>query len=50
MRRLLGYSLRFPRLVGETAVREDKSPEEATTTKEIIELFGQQKKVRVSDR
>ncbi len=45
-----GYSLRFPRLVGETAVREDKSPEEATTTKEIIELFGQQKKVRVSDR
>ncbi len=42
-----GYSLRFPRLVGETTIRTDKSPEEATTTKEIIELYSQQKKVRV---
>ncbi|MCL5680123.1 MAG: ATP-dependent DNA ligase [Candidatus Marsarchaeota archaeon] len=45
-----GYSLRFPRLVGETTIRRDKSPEEATTTKEIEELFSQQKKVRVSDK
>jgi DNA ligase-1 len=45
-----GYSLRFPRIVGETTIRPDKSPEEATTTKEIEELFSQQKKVRVSEK
>ncbi len=44
-----GYALRFPRLVGDEAIRKDKSPEEATTTKEITELYAQQKKVRVAD-
>ena len=44
----VGYALRFPRLVGDEAVRSDKSVEEATTTKEVIEMFRQQKKVRVS--
>ena len=44
-----GYALRFPRLVGEEAVRSDKSVEEATTTKEVEELFKQQRKVRVGD-
>ncbi|MDE1833032.1 MAG: ATP-dependent DNA ligase [Candidatus Micrarchaeota archaeon] len=43
----VGYALRFPRLVGETAIRQDKSAEEATTTKEIIEMYGEQKKVGV---
>ncbi|MDE1810641.1 MAG: ATP-dependent DNA ligase [Candidatus Micrarchaeota archaeon] len=45
----VGYALRFPRLVGDTAIRQDKSPEEATTTKEIIEMYGQQKKVGVKE-
>ncbi|HVC58205.1 MAG TPA: ATP-dependent DNA ligase [Candidatus Acidoferrales bacterium] len=45
----VGYALRFPRLVGETAVREDKSLEDATTTKEIIEMYGKQKKVGVKE-
>ena len=45
----VGYALRFPRLVGETAIRQDKSPEEATTTKEIMEMYGQQKKVGVKE-
>ncbi len=44
----VGYALRFPRLVGDEAVRRDKSVEEATTTNEIIGMFRQQKKVRVS--
>ena len=44
-----GYALRFPRLVGEEAVRSDKSVEEATTTKEVEEMFRQQRKVRVVD-
>ncbi|MFI5412668.1 MAG: ATP-dependent DNA ligase [Candidatus Micrarchaeales archaeon] len=44
----VGYALRFPRLVGEEeAIRKDKSVEEATTTKEVIEMFGQQKRVSV---
>ncbi len=43
-----GYALRFPRLISD-GIREDKSPEDATTTKEIIEMFGMQKKVKVSD-
>ncbi|HVA82702.1 MAG TPA: hypothetical protein VNF06_00890, partial [Candidatus Aquilonibacter sp.] len=42
----VGYALRFPRLVSD-GVREDKSEEEATTTKEIIEMFNLQKKIRV---
>ncbi len=45
----VGYALRFPRLVGEETFRKDKSVEEATTTKEIIEMYGQQKKVRMED-
>ena len=45
----VGYALRFPRIVGEGTVRQDKSAEEATTTKEVIEMFRQQKKVGVGD-
>jgi DNA ligase-1 len=41
-----GYALRFPRLVSD-GIRKDKSPEDATTTREIIEMFNQQKKVSV---
>jgi DNA ligase-1 len=44
-----GYALRFPRLVGAETIRKDKSVEEATTTKEIIEMYGQQKKVKLED-
>ncbi len=42
----IGYALRFPRTVG--FLREDKKPEDANTVKEIIEMFGIQKKVKVS--
>lgn len=45
-----GYALRFPRLVGEEAIRTDKSPEEATDTSEVIEMFSQQKKVSLSNK
>ena len=41
-----GYALRFPRLVSD-GIREDKSSDDATTTKEIIEMFDQQKKIKV---
>ena len=44
----VGYALRFPRLVSEPgsgAIRRDKSVEEATTTKEVIEMYRQQKHV-----
>jgi DNA ligase-1 len=44
----LGYALRFPRIVSD-GVREDKSPEEATTTKEIVEMFKQQRKTKVGE-
>lgn len=44
-----GYALRFPRLVGDEAIRTDKGPEETTTTTEVIELFKLQKKVSVKD-
>ncbi|MEM3781532.1 MAG: ATP-dependent DNA ligase [Candidatus Micrarchaeaceae archaeon] len=43
-----GYALRFPRIVG-GGIRADKSAEEATTTKEIIEMFNQQRKTRLSE-
>lgn len=43
----VGYALRFPRLVGDTAIRPDKSPEEATETKEVVEMYDQQKKVNL---
>ena len=35
----LGFALRFPRFMG---YREDKSPDEATTVKEIKSMFKQQ--------
>ena len=44
-----GYALRFPRLYGSETIREDKGPEEATTTNEIIEMFRMQKKVGLKD-
>jgi len=45
----VGLALRFPRLVGEEAIRTDKSVEEATTTKEVMEMYDEQKRVRVED-
>ncbi len=42
----VGYALRFPRAVG--FLREDKKPEDANSVKEIIEMFEQQRKVKVS--
>ncbi|MDE1855967.1 MAG: ATP-dependent DNA ligase [Candidatus Micrarchaeota archaeon] len=45
----VGYALRFPRLVSD-GIRSDKSVEEATTTKEIIEMFRQQKKTKLEER
>lgn len=44
-----GYALRFPRIVGDSVIRADKSPEQATTTDEIIEMFELQKKVGVKE-
>ena len=44
----VGYALRFPRIVSR-GVREDKSANEATTTKEILEMFGQQRKTKVEE-
>ena len=44
-----GFALRFPRLAGEEAIRKDKSPEEATTTKEVSEMYENQKRVRIAD-
>ncbi|MGC8478805.1 MAG: ATP-dependent DNA ligase [Candidatus Micrarchaeia archaeon] len=45
----VGYALRFPRVVGEEAVRKDKSVEEATTTQEVIEMYNNQKRVKIED-
>lgn len=36
-----GYALRFPRMM---SLREDKGPQDITTTKEIIEMFEMQKR------
>ena len=36
-----GYALRFPRMV---SMRDDKSPAEATTTREVIEMFEMQRR------
>jgi DNA ligase-1 len=41
----IGYALRFPRAVA--FIRTDKKPEDANTVHEIIEMFDQQKKVKV---
>jgi DNA ligase-1 len=38
----LGYALRFPRAVD--FLREDRSPEDATTVAEIIEMYAQQRR------
>ena len=38
-----GLALRFPRML---KIRQDKKPEQATTVKEIEEMFKQQKHVR----
>ncbi|MGC8776636.1 MAG: ATP-dependent DNA ligase [Candidatus Micrarchaeia archaeon] len=43
-----GYALRFPRIVG--GIRSDKGPEDATTTKEIIEMFKMQKKKKLEEQ
>lgn len=40
-----GYAMRFPRTVG--FIRPDKRAEDATTVAEVIELFDQQKRVKV---
>lgn len=42
-----GYALRFPRVVNPD--RADKSPEDATTEHEIVEMFGKQGKSSVKD-
>ncbi len=42
-----GYALRFPRMV--QGIRADKGPDEATTVNEILEMYGQQKKVNMSE-
>lgn len=39
-----GFALRFPRIQG--WIREDKKPEDATTVKEISEMFKMQKRVK----
>ncbi len=43
-----GISLRFPRFTGK--FRTDKRPDEATTAKEILELYKSQKKKVVTDQ
>ncbi len=42
-----GFALRFPRITSD-GVREDKKPEDSTTTKEIMELYASQKKTKVT--
>jgi len=42
-----GYALRFPRMV--QGIREDKGPDDATTVNEILEIYGQQKKVEMGE-
>jgi DNA ligase-1 len=42
-----GYALRFPRIV--RFIRVDRTPEDATTVKEILEMYNQQKKVAVQE-
>ncbi len=44
----IGYALRFPRIVS-GGIREDKSSEESTTTKELIEMFTQQRKSKLAE-
>ena len=42
-----GYALRFPRIL---KLRNDKEAEQATTVKEIIQMYENQKKVKVENR
>ncbi len=42
-----GYALRFPRCID--FIRADKSPEDATTEKEILEMFAKQGKTKVAE-
>jgi len=42
-----GYALRFPRVVNPN--RDDKSPEDATTEKEIVAMFDKQAKSEVKE-
>jgi DNA ligase-1 len=44
-----GLALRFPRMVSE-GIRSDKSPEDATTTEEVLEMFKQQRKKVVEEK
>jgi len=41
----VGYALRFPRVQG--FIRTDKSPQDATTVSEIIDMFNLQKRVKM---
>lgn len=43
-----GYALRFPRIIN--GIRSDKGAEDATTTKEIIEMFKMQKKEKLEEK
>ncbi len=45
-----GYALRFPRIVGDEAIRSDKSIEDATTTEEVSEMFKQQRRVGIEEQ
>ena len=50
MQKGIGYALRFPRLISDgSAIRKDKSAEDATTTDEIIDMFKQQKLSSIRD-
>ncbi|MEM0372557.1 MAG: DNA ligase, partial [archaeon] len=42
----IGYALRFPRMLN---YRFDRSPEEATTVREIIKMYKMQKRTEVED-
>ncbi|HLD58656.1 MAG TPA: ATP-dependent DNA ligase [archaeon] len=42
-----GLALRFPRMI---SIRRDKKPEEATTVREIIKMFEQQKRVQLEEQ
>ena len=42
-----GYALRFPRIL---KLRNDKEPEQATTVREIIDMYKNQKRVKVEEK
>jgi len=44
----VGLAIRFPRFTGR--YRTDKKPEDATTVKEIFEMYNSQKKVKLTDQ